>query len=502
MYFCEWCLHGYSREDLLEAYKPECKGIGQTAVRVEMPEEGKNTLTFQNHHKQLPAPFILYADFEGPELDPMKSNAQKTQEHEACSYCYVVVHCNGQTEPPVVNHRPNAAAHFLKALQKEECKIKAVLANPNTMRMTREDWRAYNSATTCHICEKPLAGDRQRSLPHHRQYQGAAHNACNFKLCLSPKTTSVPVVFHNLRGYDPHLLLQAISMVDVGISCIPNNIEKYISFSVGQLRFIDSAQILLASLDRLVAANKPEIFKITAWYEPAKEKRKLLLQKGVYPYEYTDSWERFDDPSLPPKEAFYSKLSGSDISEEDYIHTQQVWKAFNCRTLGDYHDLLNRTDVLLLADVFEAFQKACLRQYGLDPAHYYTSPGLSWDTLLKKTSIELELLINYYQHLFIKKGVQGGISMMSKRHARANNPRVEGYDPEKPNNHILYLDANNLYGWAMSQFLPKVGFRCIEDCGQMAKTITEHPADDQRALSLRWIWNIQKSCTRRTMPTL
>ena len=114
-HFCERCLHGYIREDLLEAHKPECRGIGQTAVR----PEGKNKLAFQNHHKQLPAPFIIYADFEalttkveGPELDPTKSNTQRTQYHEACSYSYVVVRCDGQTEPPVKYRGPKAAEHF------------------------------------------------------------------------------------------------------------------------------------------------------------------------------------------------------------------------------------------------------------------------------------------------------------------------------------------------------------------------------------------------------
>ena len=126
-HFCERCLHGYSRGDLLENHKPECQGIGQTAVRVEMPEEGKNNLTFQNNHRQLPAPYIIYADFEalttklaGPELNPTMSNTQKTQHHKTCSYSYIVVRCDGQTEKPVEYRGPNAAEHFLQALQEEE----------------------------------------------------------------------------------------------------------------------------------------------------------------------------------------------------------------------------------------------------------------------------------------------------------------------------------------------------------------------------------------------
>ena len=494
-HFCERCLHGYTREDLLEAHKPDCRGIGQTAVRVEMPEAGKNDkLTFQNHHKQFPAPFIIYADFEaltakieGPELDPSVSNTQRTQLHETCSYCYVVVRCDGKTETPVEYRGPDAAEHFLRAIQAEGPIIKDVLANPEVMRMTSEDILNHDTATNCHICEKPFAcaGDSVRDHCHITgKYRGAAHNACNLKLRLNPKTTTIPVVFHNLRGYDSHLLMQAISRVEGKVSCIPNNTEKYISFSLGQLRFIDSAQFLLTSLDKLVSANPPETFQITARYEPNQQRRELLLRKGVYPYEHMDSWERFADTQLPPKASFYSKLTGEHISDKDYAHAQHVWEVFGCQNMGEYCDLYCRTDVLLLADVFETFRKTCMGQYSLDPAHYYTSPGLSWDALLKKTGVELELLTDYDQHLFIEKGLRGGISMVSKRYARANNPKVEGYNSSKPNTHILYLDANNLYGWAMSQPLPTGGFQWVDDCDRLTETITEHPADSHEGYIL------------------
>ena len=214
----------------------------------------------------------------------------------------------------------------------------------------------------------------------------------------------------------------------------------------------------------MVAANDFEAFKITTRYEPDEEKRKLLMRKGVYPYEYMDSWDPFRETQLPSKEFFYSKLSGSGISDSDYAHAQQVWDTFRCRNLGEYCDLYCRTDVLLLADVFENFRKTCLTQYKLDPAHYYTSPGLSWDALLKKTKVELELLTDYDQHLFIEKGLRGGISMSSKRYCKANNPNVPEHDPDLPTTHILYLDANNLYGWAMSQALPTGGFQWVSDC--------------------------------------
>ena len=147
------------------------------------------------------------------------------------------------------------------------------------MRMTPEDRRVHDTATVCHICEKPFAcavgtTDSVRDHCHITgKYRGAAHNVCNLKLRLNPKTTAIPVVFHNLRGYDSHLLMQVMSRVKGKVSCIPNNTEKYISFSLGQLRFIDSVQFLLVPLDKLVAANPPEAFQITARYEPNQQRR-------------------------------------------------------------------------------------------------------------------------------------------------------------------------------------------------------------------------------------
>ena len=151
------------------------------------------------------------------------------------------------------------------------------------------------------------------------KYRGAAHSSCNLKLRIDPDKIKIPVFFHNLRGYDAHLIMQHIGEQDGTLSCIPNNEEKYISFSWRQLEFKDSAQFLLASLDKLVKSNKKETFKHTQKGQ-TNEEFELLIRKGVYPYEYMDSWERFDEAELPPIENFYSSLSASSISPEDYNH--------------------------------------------------------------------------------------------------------------------------------------------------------------------------------------
>lgn len=304
---------------------------------------------------------------------------------------------------------------------------------------------------------------------------------CNLKLRIKPKEVAIPVILHNLRGYDSHLIMQSISKVESKITCIPNHMEKYISFSLGKLRFIDSMQFMQASLDSLVKATDKNDFTITRENEPDENKHELLFRKGIYPYEYMDSWERFQEKQLPGMDKFFSTLTDEDISEVDYEHAKKVWEMFRCETLADYHDLYLRTDTLLLADVFENFRSMCLKQYGLDPAHYYTSPGLSWDALLKKSRVKLELLTDYDMYLFVEKGMRGGISMSSKRYCKANNPMLSTFDPEKSTDYITYLDANNLYGWAMSQSLPTGGFEWVDP---QAVDLQAHPADSNKGYIL------------------
>jgi hypothetical protein len=348
------------------------------------------------------------------------------------------------------------------------------------MNMTYKDVNKHDNATHCHICMKPINKDKVRDHCHITgAYRGAAHKGCNLNFRFKP---IIPVVFHNLRGYDSHLIMQAISKTKGEITCIPNNMEKYISFSVRKLRFIDSAQFLLASLDKLVNSNKSDVFCITNKYEPDLEKCKLLLRKGVYPYECMDSWRRFKETALPPIEKFYSKLTDENISEDDYTHAQKVWSTFGCQNMGDYHDLYLRTDTMLLADVFEKFRMTCLKHYKLDPAHYYTSPGLSWDALLKKSEVKLDLLTDYDMYLFVEKGLKGGISMVSKRHAKSNNPMVPNFDPNEKKSYIHYLDANNLYGWAMSQYLPTGGFEWVNDVDECG--VQSHPDDSPKGYIL------------------
>ena len=187
----------------------------------------------------------------------------------------------------------------------------------------------------------------------------------------------------------------------------------------------------------------------------------LLLRKGVYPYEYMDSWERFNETSLPSKKDFYSNLNMEDIDDIDYRHGNNVFKGFKLENLGDYHDLYVQNDTLLLADVFENFRDICIKVYELDPAHFVSLPGLAWEACLKKTNIELELLTAYDMLLMVEEGKRGGICHSIHRYAKANNIYIKNYNNNEESSYIQYLDANNLYGWAMSKKLPVNSFRWL-----------------------------------------
>ena len=161
-----------------------------------------------------------------------------------------------------------------------------------------------------------------------------------------------------------------------------------------------------------------------------EEEFRLMRQKVVYPYDYMDSFAKFNEKELPRSEDFYRFLNDTHISEREYEHTQNVWKTFSLRDMGEYHDLYLRSDIILLADVFQNFKKACLNYYGLDPCHYFSSPGLTWDAMLKMTGVKLELISDVDMQLFIEKGTRGGISYIAHRYAKANNKCMQDYNTE------------------------------------------------------------------------
>ena len=170
---------------------------------------------------------------------------------------------------------------------------------------------------------------------------------------------------------------------------------------------------------------------------------------------------------LPSKESFYSNLNMENINDIDYRDGNNVFKRFKLKNLGEYHDLYVQSDSLLLSDVFENFRNKCLEVCELDPAHFLSLPGLAWQACLKKTKVKLELLTDYDMLLMVEQGIRGGICHSIHIYVKANNKYMENNDENKESSYIQYLDANNLYGWAMSQKLTVNNFKLVKDTSRI-----------------------------------
>ena len=482
-HFCMYCLQCFSSERVLNNHRDNCIQLnGEQAIK--MPDKNNNALKFNNFHKQQPMPFVIYADFEAitEKISKKISNCQTNndesyteayQKHTDCGFGYKVVCCydDKYSQPLKIYRGEKAVYTFLEYMLDEVKYCKKVMKKEfnKPLKMTKEDEKKFQKAEECHICDKKYTDKDIRVRDHCHitgKYRGSAHQECNLKIRVNPEEVKIPVIFHNLRGYDSHFIMQEIGAIvkdyeytnnkgqkcQMNINAIPNNMEKYMAFMLGNhLTFLDSFQFMGSSLEKLVKnitkCGKCETCKpddcmklninyknktlqhktsipcgecqncknidedcISPNYDKLKytskifkdKKLDLMARKGVYPYDYMDSFEKFNS-QLPTKEEFFSILNNKHISNEDYKHAQNVWNTFNLKNMGDYHDLYLQSDILLLVDVFENFRKTCLEYYKLDPCHYFTSPGLSWDAMLKMTDIKLELMTTLTCSNLLKK---------------------------------------------------------------------------------------------------
>ena len=361
---------------------------------------------------------------------------------------------------------------------------------------------------------------------YNRKYRGTAHHICNLRYKI-PKEIPVVFHNGSTYNYH-FIIKELAEEFEGEFECLDENAEKYLTFSVPikkettkkdkngndkiikiscKIKFIDSCRFMSTSLSNLVINlseglhndrcidckscldymttkdeqlifrcfrckkdyeknfNKELIQRFANTYEFFNgdlNKFILLLRNGIYPYEYMGSWQRFDETSLPDEEAFYSNLNMEDITDVDYRQGKTVFAYLINKNLGDYHHLYVQSDTLLLADVFENFRNTCIKVYELDPTHLLSAPGLAWQACL--TEVKLELLTDVDMLLMVEKGIRGGICHAIYRYAKANNKYMKNYNKDKEESILQYLDANNLYGWAMSQKLPVSSFKWKKIC--------------------------------------
>ena len=441
-HFCMNCLQGFmqSNRDQHQVY---CED--NESVRVEMPKQG-STIEFKDGQNQFKVPFIIYPDFESilepmdPE-EPGSPNQPYTNEvnqHTPSGWCVYSKFAYRDVDNPLRLYRgKHCIKTFCNYIKGEARRLYHMFPELPMDPLTKKQWKKYKRSTKCHICYKPftLRDPKVRDHCHYTGlYRGPAHSLYNLRYKIP---SYIPVVFHNFSGYDAHLFIRELGGHASDMEVITKNKEDYMSFSIKvpvdsyidkngeekdkliELRFIDSFKFMSSSLDSLTKNLVRGGKKLFGFEDYSELHYGLLTRKGVYPYEYINSWDQFNETQLPPISAFHSNLNMSSIREEDYQHAQRVWKEFGIDNLGDYHDL--RMDVVLLANVFEAFRDTCLKHYKLDPAHFYTSPGLAWRACSKCTGIRLELLTDPDMLLMFERRIRGGITQAVRKYASANN---------------------------------------------------------------------------------
>uniref|UniRef100_A0ABD2WZB4 DNA-directed DNA polymerase n=1 Tax=Trichogramma kaykai TaxID=54128 RepID=A0ABD2WZB4_9HYME len=470
-YICDRCLHYFASLERLRIHEIDCATMNK--CRIKLPEEKDKILKFKDYSKKEWVPFVIYGDFECV-LKPINESKTYT-EHEPLSVGFYLK-CNFNPELSEYrcyrksnNDDKSPSEWFVENLQNVADKVLEFFDNPKDMIFTDIEKLAYDKAEICHICKDGFDDERNIKVRDHDhitgEFRGAAHSKCNINY---KDKRFVPVIFHNLSGYDSHLFIREVALGFPGrVSVLPQTKERYISFvkfmedRKFSFRFIDSFKFMASSLDKLASyLDQLPILQKVFEKDYNETQINLLKRKGVFPYEYVSSLEKLQDTTLPSIEEFHSSLTDSDISAEDYEHAKREWDCFKISTLGEYSDLYLKTDVLLLAEVFENFRKTCHEAYELDPAHYYTTPGYSWDAMLLYTRVQLELLTDIDMLLFIEKGIRGGVSQCCSRYSEANNRYMGNeYDPTKEDVYLMYYDINNLYGWAMVQSLPYGDFQ-------------------------------------------
>ena len=469
-------LNGKSAQERLNYHLTMCSKI--KPVRSLLPQ--KQEVCFNQYHHSKKIRFVIYADFECV-LHPIshcQNNVESSwttryQKHEPFSFCYLLKDSENEYTQLRLFRGQDAAEQFMRSLTDDVKKIEHILFGNNKpiKNLTPVQQKAYESSTICHICKKgDFTVDNYKVKDHCHitgDYRGAAHNNCNL---LFKRQTFIPVIIHNLSGYDSHFIIKQLGYDESRINVICNTKEKYISFSKFvtsthlksrnmELRFIDSFRFMPNSLQQL-ADNLPK----NNFFETKEhfgDKYDLVNTKGVFPYDFVTDYDVLNSTSLPPKENFFNKLNGEHISDGDYAHAQKVWDEFKINNLGEYSDVYLKSDTLILSDVFENFRGMCLQTYDLDCLHYFTAPGFAYSAMLKYTGVKLPLLMDIDMLLLVERGVRGGICQCVTRYAEANNHMCDDYDACKRTSFLYYLDANNLYGYAMSQRLPCGNFKWL-----------------------------------------
>lgn len=494
-YVCRFCLSVFPEKNLLHFHESLCN---QQSMQIKMPDsDEKAKKRFSSFRNIIAAPFVIYADFESIILPSKAINKGKQISktfHQCCSWGAMTVCRDNSTfdSDPVMYTGPDSVKHFLSHLELEFERVQKILVSTNfPIKMTLADEADFDQATHCKMCnisfEDVAFKSKMRDHNHlNGRYRGALCNTCNLKHAIPSK--KVVVFFHGLSNYDSHFIIKELHKYnDKSINIIPRSAEKFLSFEVGDLVFKDSYMFLSEKLETLASNLRDkgeDNFVYMQKHVPDKSCRALLFQKGFFPYTYLSSLAKLNDEKLPPPIAFFNDLTQTPIDPKDYNFAQKVWEKFDCRNFGDYLKVYLFADLILLTDIFENFRNNCLNDYQLDPVHYFSSAHFTMDAFLRYSDQTIDLIRDVNMYLLFKKLVKGGLSMVSKRFSEASNKYLTPTLPVSDSTYLLYLDANNLYGWAMMQPLPYRNFKWHQVSSELVSHILNLPCSSQKGYVL------------------
>ena len=478
-FFCYKCLQSFCKSSDFRNHKNiDCTNTKYTGQAYKLPAEGTK-LKFNDYSKQIKNPFVIYADFETynqkeAELRKKGNSVYKSKHVLNAFGAILISKYEKLSKKPYIYIGKNVIKNFIEYIYQIRAEISHILDNKRKpLEMTPEDILHLATQKNCYLCGIKFKKGIKKVVDHaHLGREGKgrdvnyACNTCNLvHSALKMNTIEIPIIMHNAMNYDMHFLVQNLyNYIKSNISVLPRSCEKFLTLSFDNFKIIDSYQFLFSSLSNLAnLLSKPEqtkenkhkqtmdnfIYTKKHFCDP--HMWSYVIKKGVMCYDYIDSWKVLKETELPPHEKFYNDLTESNITKEEYKHAQDVFFIFKCKNIKDYLKLYLKIDVLLLCDVFESFREKSLINYALDPAKFLTAPALSYQAMLKKTGIKLELFSDISMYTFIENGIRGGMTNVAHRHAKTENE----------NEHIVYWDCTNLYGYAMSQPLPYKNFEWL-----------------------------------------
>ncbi|XP_064467558.1 uncharacterized protein LOC135378445 [Ornithodoros turicata] len=477
-FHCKRCTMGFTTPGVLADHLLMCKQ--QKVSKTIFPKKGE-TLSFAGEHLMSEVPFYCVYDFESV-LSPCSGGGNVYEEHIPSSFCLLVIHsCDSYVLKKHIYRGADCVSVFMELLRNLHDELYAMLHETVPLQMTPGDELEHSEATHCNICKEPFT-KKQKVQDHDHvsgEFRQSLCQGCNLKLRIPRK---VPIIAHN-ANYDLGFIVAHLHLLrKTDIRVIASSCQKFKAIDIGVFRFIDSLSFLNASLDTLTKnlCDKGESnFRCLRQFFAEEDYFRLVVRKGVFCYNYVTSFERYDEPCLPSRDQFFNQLNGSEVSEEDYRHAQNVFEKFQLKSLGEYSDLYLLTDALLLADVFQNFRIWALETHKIEPLHFVSLPGLSMSCALKMSRINLDLIHDPDAYLLIERGLRGGMTQCSTRMATANVPGTDQYDPEKPKTIIHYMDINGLYGTVMREPLPFGDFEWLspEEVAGLDVTLVADYAD-------------------------